>query len=197
LPLQDILDLLKTSAKTSLKTTSKNENNPLTGADAPGGSVVVDGSLIQDETGKDQEIETMAESEQEDLDVVDDFEHDSEIGFRSMDGDYRPAPDSHPASTLTPNVELGDIREWNTPAFGFSAERLRNCLIYVLDHRKDDYYRENPPTLASMCREKFVRKLDADTQLGWTPELVKQKEQKKYEDLLDPEVYKADELELD
>jgi hypothetical protein len=48
-----------------------------------------------------------------------------------------------------------------------------------------------------MCREKFVRKLDADTQLGWTPELVKQKEQKKYEDLLDPEVYKADELELD
>ena len=48
----------------------------------------------------------MAESEQEDLDVVDDFEHDSEIGFRSMDGDYRPAPDSHPASTLTPNVEL-------------------------------------------------------------------------------------------
>jgi len=30
-----------------------------------------------------------------------------------------------------------------------------NCLIYVLDHRKDSYYRDNPPTITSMGRERF------------------------------------------
>jgi hypothetical protein len=79
---------------------------------------------------------------------------------------------SVPSESSTPaKTELANIREWNTPAFGLSAERLRNCLIYVLDH--NDYYKEHPPTLASMTREKFVQKINEETPLGWEPPKVK------------------------
>lgn len=64
---------------------------------------------------------------------------------------------------------LPDIREWSEDAFGVSAERLRNCIVYVLDYRKDDWYRRDGVTPTSMSREKFVRKLNADTPPGWTP----------------------------
>lgn len=69
-----------------------------------------------------------------------------------------------------------NIRDWPTTAFGVSAERLRNCLTFVLDFREDDYYRRNPPTVASMSREAFVRKLVQDTPPNWTPELAKEAE---------------------
>jgi hypothetical protein len=180
LPLQDILDLLKTYSKTAFKTTEKIKYNNLpTGADAPSKSVVVNESyIIHDETEKDLEIRDRDNSEQ-DVDAV------TEQGSRSVNRNYHPTPDSNPVSTSTstPDVELTDIRDWNTPALGLSAERLRNCLIYVLDHRVDNYYRNNPPTETSMRRENFIRKLDADTPHGWTPESVTKKEQKKHEGL--------------
>ena len=81
-----------------------------------------------------------------------------------------------PQTSVAPTEGLTDIGQWNTQAFGVSAERLRNCLIYVLDtdenghhYYNNDYYRRNPPTVASMGREKFVCLLDKNTPQGWTP----------------------------
>jgi hypothetical protein len=96
-----------------------------------------------------------------------------------------------------PVSELTNIRDWDTPTLGFSAERLRNCLVYVLDYRKDPYYRDNPPTIASMENETFVRKLNKDTPLGWTPDIAQVKEhtkQRKIEGLLN---YKMDKPNFD
>ena len=71
----------------------------------------------------------------------------------------------------TPPVEeLADIRDWNREMFGVPAERLRNCLTYVMGYMEDDYFRKDPPTVASMEREKFVTLLNKRTPPGWTPE---------------------------
>jgi hypothetical protein len=116
-------------------------------------------------------------------------------------GDNPPeAPTPHAATP--PTEELADIRHWNKTAFEVPAERLRNCLIYVLDsdenghyYYNNDYYRRNLPTIASMGREKFVRLLDKNTPAGWTPESSeKQPEPKKVEGLLN---YKLDKPNFD
>jgi hypothetical protein len=75
--------------------------------------------------------------------------------------------------TPHPTPVLAHIPDWNQDTFGIPAERLRNCLTYVLDYRKDDWYRVSGITLASMNRERFVLKLDRDTPPGWTPEKAK------------------------
>jgi hypothetical protein len=80
-----------------------------------------------------------------------------------------PHADTHQTS-VAPTDGLTDIRQWNTQAFGVPAERLRNCLIYVLDFYENDYYCKNPPTVASMGREKFITMLNENTPVGWTPE---------------------------
>jgi hypothetical protein len=86
-----------------------------------------------------------------------------------------PATESAPASTSTqatsgqPKV-LDDIRDWDEPRFNISGERLRNCIIYQLDHAKDDYFRKSEITLASMNREKFINLLNENTPTGWNPE---------------------------
>jgi hypothetical protein len=64
---------------------------------------------------------------------------------------------------------MGDIREWDEERFGVSAERLRNCIVYQLDHSDDDWF-DGKITRSSMNREGFVRKLDEDTPVGWTPD---------------------------
>jgi hypothetical protein len=87
---------------------------------------------------------------------------------------------------------LTDIRQWNTQAFGVSAERLRNCLTFVLDFYENDYYRRNPPTVASMGREKFIRLLDQNTPVGWTPE--KTTEESKVIPGWSGQTYKANEV---
>ena len=102
-----------------------------------------------------------------------------------------------PQTSVAPTEEqqMTDIREWNTPAFGVFPERLRNCIIYVLDHYKNDYYRKNPPTVASMGREKFIRLLDQNTPVGWTPEWAeKNTEPKETKGLLN---YKLDKPNFD
>jgi len=85
-----------------------------------------------------------------------------------------------PQTSIAPTEGPTDIHRWNTPAFGVPAERLRNCLIYVLDtdenghhYYNNDYYRRNPPTVASMDREKFVRLLDRNTPQGWARDAAK------------------------
>lgn len=82
-----------------------------------------------------------------------------------------------PKAAATPPDNLSDMREWPIAEerFGVSGDRLRNCLVFCIDHRKDSYYRDNPPTVASMNREKFVRNLDKDTPPGWTPEWTRKR----------------------
>jgi hypothetical protein len=95
------------------------------------------------------------------------------VPLPSQDESVPVTPTPHAATLQTsvaPTEGLTDIRLWNTPAFGVSAERLRNCLIYVLDFYENDYYCKNPPTVASMGREKFITMLNENTPVGWTPE---------------------------
>lgn len=84
----------------------------------------------------------------------------------------RPPQSPPPPAPAPAPPELGDIREWNQDAFGVSAERLRNCLVYHLDHAKEPWFRNSGITVASMGREKFVTKLNANTPPGWTPASV-------------------------
>jgi hypothetical protein len=140
---------------------NRKEANPtnLSAADAAGESV--GGSSLTGGAGKDQEVEHLEESLR-DFDAV-----DSEQGSRSMDGAILPTPDLNPAPASTPSIELTDLRQWNEDRFGFSATRLRNCLIYVLDHC--DWW-TSEITLASMERESLVRKLNEVTPLDWKPD---------------------------
>lgn len=82
---------------------------------------------------------------------------------------------SVPPAAVAPATALNDIREWSEPRFGVSGDRLRNCVLYQLDHAKNDYYRDSGISVASMNREKFVTKLHAETPPGWTPESVTKK----------------------
>lgn len=89
-------------------------------------------------------------------------------------GEYTP-PASSVSQAMTnvtapPRRGLTNIQDWSEERFNIPGERLRNCIIYQLEYAKGDWYRENPITVASMGREKFVIKLDADTPVGWTPE---------------------------
>ncbi len=96
----------------------------------------------------------------------------------SLPGQVRLATPA-PQVAAAPRQELADIREWSHDRFGVSGTRLRNCILFHLDHNKNDWYRQNPPTMASMEREKFVTKLDKDTPVGWTPETHNQKPEEK------------------
>ncbi|WP_162601356.1 hypothetical protein [Occallatibacter savannae] len=74
-----------------------------------------------------------------------------------------------------PSVNLPDIRNWpeSESRFGVPGSRLRNCLRYQLDHSSDDWYRTKAyPNMTRMNSETYVRKLDADTPPGWSPETV-------------------------
>jgi len=86
-----------------------------------------------------------------------------------------PASQVAAAPRQEPKPELADIRDWSEDRFGIPGSRLRNCILFQLDYNKNDWYRQNPPTMASMEREKFVTKLDKDTPVGWTPENHNQK----------------------
>jgi hypothetical protein len=65
--------------------------------------------------------------------------------------------------------EIGDMRDWAEARHGVSGERLRNCIIYQLDHAKDAYIRNSGITVASMRRPKFIKLLNEKTPPGWTP----------------------------
>ena len=71
--------------------------------------------------------------------------------------------------SVNPLDNLSDMREWpeNESRFGISGLRLRNCLRFCIESL--DYYKEHPPTLASMNREKFVKMIDEQTPPGWPP----------------------------
>jgi hypothetical protein len=93
------------------------------------------------------------------------------LSFQDESAPVTPTPYAAiPPMSVAHTEELADIRLWNTPAFGVSAERLRNCLNYVLDYYENNYYRKNPPTVASMGRERFVVGLNEHTPIGWTLE---------------------------
>ncbi len=120
------------------------------------------------------------------------------------DGNVHPAHGNgaaaqNPPKSPAPNPldNLTDMRQWpeSEGRFGLDGTRLRNCLIHVLDHRKDNWYRDNPPTLDSMNHENFVRKLNRDTLPGWTPNWSEKNPQpKKTEGLLN---YKLDKPNFD
>ncbi len=64
--------------------------------------------------------------------------------------------------------EFSDPRQWCRDAFGISAERIRDCVAFHLDERKNPWYLANLNS-GSLTREKFVKKLNADTPKGWKP----------------------------
>jgi len=112
-------------------------------------------------------------------------------------GNTGSVPVLNPTTVPSPLDNLTDMRLWpvNEERFGIDGTRLRNCLIHVLDHRKDTWYRDNPPTVESMSHENFVRKLNRDTLPGWTPGWSqKNTEPKKTEGLLN---YKLDKPNFD
>src|ERR1700739_2387868 len=77
---------------------------------------------------------------------------------------------SQPVASSSPvRRGLDNIRDWSEEKFNIPGERLRNCIIYQLDYAKNAWYRESGISIASMGRENFVRKLNADTPVGWTP----------------------------
>jgi len=78
-----------------------------------------------------------------------------------------PAPDAPSA--------LADIREWNEDRCGVPAERLRNCIVYQLDHAKDAYIRNSGITPASMEHANFIKLLTDCTPLGWSPNAATKK----------------------
>jgi hypothetical protein len=118
-------------------------------------------------------------------------------GNSQGNGAAAPSPTPATATAMNPLDNLTDLREWpeSETRFGISGLRLRNCLIFCIDHRKDSWYRDNPPTVESMSRENFVRKIDKETLPGWTPDWSeKTPEPKNTEGLLN---YKLDKPNFD
>lgn len=109
-----------------------------------------------------------------------------------------PSAPSHAASAALAN--MADVRDWpdGEDRHGVSGERLRNCIVFQLDHATDSWYREKGyPTLSSLGRERYVHKIDADTPPGWHPGIkrkTKAPEPKPVEGLLG---YKTDKPDFD
>jgi hypothetical protein len=97
----------------------------------------------------------------------------------------QPAPQassSAPAGTLQALVEaaseqpkeLLDLRDWDYDFDGIPAERIRNCIMYHLDHKKDKWVRDNMTEhlmkrMHSKLGITWARKLHQDTPPGWVP----------------------------
>jgi hypothetical protein len=67
---------------------------------------------------------------------------------------------SHPVTTELPKTKLKGLRDWIEEVGGFSAERIRDCIIYQLDVKKNSWYIRN---LTKNFIFQNVAKLDADT----------------------------------
>jgi hypothetical protein len=76
------------------------------------------------------------------------------------------APTVEVSSSPSAVTPLKDIRDWAEEVDGVSGERLRNCIIFQLDVKKDAWYRNRLTPAYVRVRAK---KLDDDTPLGWTP----------------------------
>jgi hypothetical protein len=95
----------------------------------------------------------------------------------SMANGQAPKPDVEESKPENPDKEKtiypsGDIRNWDEEIDGISGERIRNCIIFMLDHKKDPWYRLN---LTSSYLHRTgkdgrtgARKLHEDTPPGWT-----------------------------
>ena len=68
--------------------------------------------------------------------------------------------------------EIQDLRDWNEDVDGIPAERIRNCIIYQLDYRKNKYYKD-VLTVGFIKRSlgktgvTGARRLHEDTPPGW------------------------------
>jgi hypothetical protein len=122
---------------------------------------------------------------------------DVQTAHGNGEGSGASAPVLNSTTAPSPLDILTDMRLWpeSEARFGISGLRLRNCLNFCIDHRKDSWYRDNPPTVESMSRENFVRKIDKETLPGWTPDWSEKKpDPKKTEGLLN---YKLDKPNFD
>jgi len=81
-----------------------------------------------------------------------------------VQSELEPAPASAASSAPAPS----NIRDWSQNMFGVPASRLRACIVYQLDHVKNDWFIKNL-SVSALQRENFVRKLDADTPSEWAP----------------------------
>jgi hypothetical protein len=82
-----------------------------------------------------------------------------------------PAANGEVPAALGGNAVNGpaDPRQWNRDVAGVPADRIRSCVRFQLDHRRNSWYVDNI-TESTLGKEAFVRKLDADTPQGWSPE---------------------------
>jgi hypothetical protein len=74
------------------------------------------------------------------------------------------------AADSTTQVLPEDPRQWNRDYSDISAERIRHCVAYQLDFKKNRWYLKELITADPLTREPFVKKLDSDTPKGWTPQ---------------------------
>ena len=67
---------------------------------------------------------------------------------------------NNPVTIELPKTKLKGLRDWDEQVGEFSAERLRDCIIYQLDVKKNSWYIR---TLTTGFVFKNAAKLDADT----------------------------------
>jgi len=81
------------------------------------------------------------------------------------------SPEKSAASTAVPSSQkktphLSGIRNWTQSVRGINAERIRNCIIYLLDVKKDPWYLNNCNNRAFV--ERNADKMDAQTPEDYT-----------------------------
>jgi hypothetical protein len=73
----------------------------------------------------------------------------------------RYAPEKAAATEAKPEVHFAGIRNWTESVNGISAERIRDCIIFLLDVQRDPWYVNNCNNRAFVKR--FVHKMDEQT----------------------------------
>jgi hypothetical protein len=85
---------------------------------------------------------------------------------KATDGAAAPQP---ALGVMNPNASttvLSDLRNWADDVDGIPAERIRNCVIFQLDVKKDKFYQMN---LTEGYIRRKARKLHEDTPPNWQP----------------------------
>lgn len=97
----------------------------------------------------------------------------SQDGLSNGNGQPQAVADANggalPASGDPAMTAPTDPRQWNREVAGISADRIRSCVKYQLDHNRNPWYIAHI-SVATLAKGGFVRKLDADTPPDWSPD---------------------------
>jgi hypothetical protein len=96
----------------------------------------------------------------------------SQVGLSDRNGQSKPVGDANsgdsPASEGTAVTAPTDPRQWNCDVAGISAARIRSCVKYQLDHKRNRWYIANISE-KTLSKDGFVKKLNDDTPSDWSP----------------------------